>query len=114
MKSRYVWLTPNATDILPEFFEIEKLPSVYAWRNLIYRAAERSIGGEGVGVKTTRKTWESWLVVAGYDLTLIALSQGHTETTMLNHYLQLPFTEEEKAEIKSRVAGWGKISLKVV
>ena len=65
------------------------------------------LGDKGLSVKTFRKTWESWLVVSySHALPLIAMSQGHTLITAMNHYLNLPFTKEDVEEIKIRTAGW--------
>ena len=61
----------------------------------------------GLTVKSTRKSWESWLIF--YYLNHIfdvTLSQGHTTTTSLQHYLNMPFTETDKIEMKNYVEGW--------
>ena len=61
----------------------------------------------GMSVKTFRKTWESWLAVSyPYKLDLIALSQGHLTGTAIAHYLAVPFSEEERAQILPYTAGW--------
>ena len=61
-----------------------------------------------VTVRTFRKTWESWLVVSYPErIPIIAMSQGHTTITAMRHYLNLPFTEEEKREILKETEGWG-------
>ncbi len=40
----------------------------------------------GLSVKSTRKTWESWLVASYPDrFLLVSMSQGHTEFTALKH-----------------------------
>lgn len=62
----------------------------------------------GLSVKSFRKSWESWLTVTYDDrLPLISLSQGHETETAMRHYWGLPFTSEEKQDIKSMVEGWG-------
>ncbi len=61
---------------------------------------------EGFSLKSFRKTWESWLVFY-YRMPLeVALSQGHTMITQLNHYIGLPFTEKDRLEMKQYVEGW--------
>jgi integrase len=61
---------------------------------------------EGFSLKSFRKTWESWLVFY-YHLPLeVALSQGHSATTQLQHYLGLPFSDEDKLKMKPYVEGW--------
>jgi integrase len=63
----------------------------------------------GITVRTTRKSWESWLLSTYPDKSVyIALSQGHNETTALRHYLNLSFTPDEREDIKKEVAGWGQ------
>ena len=36
----------------------------------------------------------------------IAQSQGHTQTTSLQHYINSPFTEEDKLMMRKYVDGW--------
>jgi integrase len=61
----------------------------------------------GLSVKSFRKSWESWLAVSYPDkLDLISLSQGHLTSTALKHYLAVPFSSEEKDQIRSYTAGW--------
>lgn len=62
----------------------------------------------GVTVRTSRKTLESWLLTAYPDRSAyITLSQGHTESTALVHYLNLSFTPAEASGIREEVSGWG-------
>jgi hypothetical protein len=57
--------------------------------------------------KTTRKTWESWLVwYYPEKFATIFGSQGHNELTALRHYVNLPFNTRDKEEMKSFVEGW--------
>jgi len=61
----------------------------------------------GITARTTRKTWESWLLAACPDqIVRITLSQGHSETVALRHYLNVSFTAAEKETIKAEVVGW--------
>jgi hypothetical protein len=58
------------------------------------------IDPKGINCKTTRKTWESYLVSTyPKSLEYIFLSQGHSQLTSLKFYLMIPFTDEEKKEI---------------
>lgn len=60
-----------------------------------------------MSVKTTRKSWESWLVFYYPErLTEITLSQGHNVITAVQHYLNMPFTEHDKIDMKEFVDGW--------
>jgi integrase len=62
----------------------------------------------GITARTTRKSWESWLLTAYPDeIVRITLSQGHTESTALRHYMNLSFTQEEREAIRAEVTGWG-------
>ena len=36
----------------------------------------------------------------------VALSQGHNTVTSLRHYLNMPFTDMERMEMKQFVEGW--------
>ena len=62
-----------------------------------------------VRAKTFRKTWESWLLAAGYDSLQVALSQGHTQTIQLNHYANMSARlKSEMDAVKAITAGWGE------
>lgn len=61
----------------------------------------------GITARTTRKTWESWLLAAcPAEITRITLSQGHNETIALRHYLNVSWTVEEREAIQVEVTGW--------
>jgi integrase len=108
LKDRYVYLTSAALNYIPLFFKIRKLPLIQQWNQLLKAWAEKAgIGGDGISAKTTRKTWESWLAVSYPDrLDHVCMNQGHTNLIAMRHYLQLPFTDDEKREIKNRTVGW--------
>ena len=120
-KERNVILSDTGVQAVRAFLKTPKMPnSPSAWQtNLIRwsRAAGLSPlpgrsdddGGNvwGITVRTSRKSLESWLLTAYPDQSVrIALSQGHTETTALCHYLNLSFTEEERGDILNEVSGW--------
>ena len=119
-KERNVILSDRGMEAVRVFLQSPKMPSSpSAWQtNLIRwsRAAGLSplpgrsdSGGNeyGITVRTSRKSWESWLLTACPDQSVrIALSQGHTESTALCHYLNLSFTEEERIGIIDEVTGW--------
>lgn len=111
-KERYVHLTRHYNEILSLYLEnggeLYYPKKTRSWYDNVRRWAEQA-GIEdwwNINAKTTRKTWESWLVVSGYDGTKILLSQGHIQSTALAHYLNLRFTDDEVREIKVRTAGW--------
>lgn len=64
----------------------------------------------GITVRTTRKTWESWLLAVHPDkLPYIVLSQGYNEMVSVRPYLTIAFTPEERDAIKAEVNGWGDL-----
>ena len=106
---RSVRLTPLGRQLIPFFLDIKRpLPSWQSWQENLKRWADKAdIGNKGMGVKTTRKTWESWLMFYyPYRQFEIALSQGHTSLVSLRYYLNMPFTEHDKMEMKEFVEGW--------
>ena len=107
-RERWIRLNPLAKAKIPYFFEGKLLPNINSWNFWLKRVGEKSgIGSKGLSAKTTRKTWESWL--AFYypsQISLIFLSQGHTDLVSLQHYLNMPFLESDKVEMKNWVEGW--------
>jgi len=91
-KERWVKLSSKGASILPYFFKAKPLPNWKGWTQNLERWAGRAgLDPEGLGPKTTRKTWESWLVASYPERVLeIFLSKGHTQTTSLNHLPQPP------------------------
>jgi integrase len=107
-KERWVRLNPQGQHVLPFFFKAKPLPMWQTWTKNLRKWGERAgLDPVGLGPKTTRKTWESWLTATYPNrLVEIVLSQGHTEVTSLKFYLNLPFTKVDKIEMKKWVAGW--------
>lgn len=96
-----------------------KMPAhVSAWQQNLIRWAEAAHlaplpappekgNPYGITVRTSRKTWESWLLSAcPSEITRITLSQGHSETIALRHYLNVSFTAAEREAIRAEVVGW--------
>ena len=109
MRERWVYLsTQGITHVENFILYVDKLPRRETLDNTIRLWGRNSgLGDKGFSVKTFRKTWESWLVVSyPTALPLIAMSQGHTLFTAMEHYLNIPFTKEDIEEIKIRTAGW--------
>lgn len=107
-KERYVKLNGRGTEVVSAFLQGENLPSITNWPYDLKRWAELGgIESTGLGALTTRKTWESYLVSTyPNSFVNIFLSQGHSEMTSLQYYLGLPFTNEEKEQIKKYTEGW--------
>ena len=107
---RWVRLNPAGKEIIKSFLQInQSLPDYSTWRqNLIRWCNNAEIRPDGVSPKTTRKTWESWLVFYYGDnhLTKILNSMGHTKTTSIDHYINLPFLESDKKNMEEFVGGW--------
>ena len=109
-RERWIRLSSKGVSILPYFFKSKPLPNWKGWTQNLQRWAERAgLDPKGLGPKTTRKSWESWLVSSYPDRVLeVFLSQGHTQMTALSHYLNLPFTSSDKANMVEWVSGWEK------
>lgn len=106
---RWARLNPQGKMIVEYFLQLkEELPAYQNWRDNMRRWAEAGgISAKGMGCKTLRKTWESWLMFyyPGF-MADITLSQGHDTVTSIQHYLNLPFTEVDHLQMKSYVEGW--------
>jgi len=119
-KSRNVILSDKGVEAVRAFLQAPKMPaSSSAWQTNLIRWSKIAglsplpdrpgEGGNvyGITVRTSRKTWESWLLTAYEEKAVkIALSQGHTESTALGHYLNLSFTDQERESIVEEVRGW--------
>ena len=106
---RWVRLNNQGKMAVQYFLNLDKhLPSYQSWNeNLKCWCRRAGLDPEGMSVKCTRKTWESWLMYYYPHRSMeIAQSQGHTTTTSLQHYMNSPFTESDKLEIKNYVEGW--------
>ena len=111
---RYVILSNYGLPLIERLFD-QNLPRLtrQGWRKSLVKAAiEADISIDGITPKMTRKTWESWLVCSYPALTMqIALSQGHTNITAMNHYLNISFSQFEKEAMKKYVGGFAGISI---
>jgi integrase len=106
---RWVRLNPQGRIVVEYFLQLdEELPAYQNWRDNMRRwAISAGIDPEGMGVKTTRKTWESWLMFYYPNFMAdITLSQGHDTVTSIQHYLNMPFTEVDHIQMKNYVEGW--------
>ncbi|MBN1455985.1 MAG: site-specific integrase [Methanomicrobia archaeon] len=106
---RWIRLSSMGKTILPYFFENRKrLPSIQAWDYALVQWAEQGgLNPVGISSRTMRKTYESWLIFYFPEATnLVYLSQGHTTLTSLQHYINLPFIDEDKKSMGKWVEGW--------
>jgi len=104
------WIRLNHLGFLTaqRFVKTKPLPSLPGWNDLMKNWGRKAgLEKKNLSAKTTRKTWESWLVFYFQEsVMLIALSQGHTTVVSLKHYLNMPFTEEDKIGMRKWVEGW--------
>ncbi len=108
-QQRFIRLSTRGKNTIEYFFNNDKhLPSVQAWDTKLKRwSALAGLGDVGVSARSLRKTLESWLVISyPENIALIFGSQGHTELTALRHYLNMPFTDDEKKEMQEWIGGW--------
>ena len=106
---RWVRLNQQGRMIVEYFLQIdEPLPAYQNWRDNMRRWAKAAkTDMEGMGAKTLRKTWESWLMFCYPEyMADITLSQGHDTMTCIQHYLNMPFTEVDMIQMKNYVEGW--------
>jgi len=106
---RFIRLNPQGQRAITYFLRSDKnLPVYVGWQKNLKRWCELAdIDPTGIGVKVTRKTWESWLVTMyPKQLEYIFLSQGHDAMTALKFYLMLPFTKEDVEDMKFYTEGW--------
>jgi integrase len=108
-QERWVRLNNQGKMAVQYFINIKTpIPSYQSWNENLKCWCRRSrLNPEGLSVKTTRKTFESWLMFCyPQQIALITLSQGHTTLTSMQHYINMPFTESDRLEIKEYVEGW--------
>ena len=108
-RERWVRLNNQGKMIIEYFIKTNtRLPSYQSWsENLRCWCRRANLDSLGMSVKITRKTWESWLMFSyPTQIAMITLSQGHTALTSLEHYVNMPFTESDRVEIRNYVQGW--------
>ena len=107
-KRRYIRLPDIAREILPHFFNLKPMPAIQTWEENLKRWAIRAgLSPDYLSARTTRKTWESWLYFYYKDRVVeIVLSQGHNSTTSIEHYANIPFTDEDRRGMEYWVRGW--------
>ena len=107
-RERAIRLSDMGKTLIPDLFQVpHPLPELPALDMKLRRLSKRILDGAPINNKSFRKTWESWLVFYYPDKALqIALSQGHTTTTQYEHYLNIPFEEDDRKEMRKWVEGW--------
>jgi len=108
-KYRWVKLNTQGQRAIENFLRSKKnLPTHQTWSENLERWCKYAgIDSTGVCAKSTRKTWESWLMITYQNRMIeILLSQGHGMTTALTHYLSFPFSDKDKTDMRYYVEGW--------
>lgn len=107
-KGRIIRLSNMGEVLVPAFLRSGRLPCLQGWDENMKRWGEKAgLDPVGLSAKTTRKTWESWLVYyyPSYAIQVV-LSQGHTGAVSVEHYLSMPFIDEDKKGMQKWVEGW--------
>ena len=107
-KERAIRLSDIGKTLISDLFQAQHpLPELPAFDMKLRRLSKRILDGQPVNNKSFRKTWESWLVFYYPDKALqIALSQGHSTVTQYEHYVNIPFEEYDRKEMRKWVEGW--------
>lgn len=116
---RWVRLNDQGIKAVREYLKNPYVPSCSStWQNNLIRWCRQAHLTEfcypdspsnpyKVTVRTSRKTWESWLIASFEDKFLtITKSQGHNETVALKHYIDFGFMQDELEQIAGYTAGW--------
>lgn len=82
-----------------------------AMREALLRASVKAgLGKDGINPKMFRKCLVSWLVECrkdiGIDSVDITANMGHSEDTMIDHYLGIGFQREEHLDMLEFLKGW--------
>lgn len=89
------------------FLNGKKLPYGSSWNKDLARWSEKAGINPKVGLKTPRKTMESWMLKTGILEIEIYSRAGHDTITSLKHYQSLFFTDYEMRAIEKRLMEWG-------
>ena len=106
---RYIHLNGQGMRAVKEFLGCKtNLPTYQAWGQNLKRWCELAgIPSDHACAKSTRKTFESWLIVTLPQRSLeVLVSVGHDDNTALRHYLTFPYTDADREEMKTYVEGW--------
>lgn len=106
---RYIHLNMQGQRAIENFLRCEhNLPTYQVWgENLKRWCMNAGVDPSHACAKSTRKTFESWLVIIFPQRVFEILSSvGHDESTALRHYLTFPFTEQDKHDMMYYVEGW--------
>ena len=108
-KGRDIRLNRIGSLIIDRYLNLDDhLPPVRTWNNNIKSwAIKAGIGAIGLSQKTTRKTWECWLMQQYPDYVYqICTSQGHDTITSLQFYQGVVFNDIDVDEMPQYTEGW--------
>lgn len=116
-KTRTIHLTPLYSKTLAQYlreFKVLELPdrsvmdaNLKRWYIGTPKDAQDIESGWYPTCKTFRKSWESWLLFAGYPYFAVCTSQGHSPQISYNYYANLdPRLKSEVELVKKMTEGW--------
>ena len=110
-KERTINLLPDSfRDKMDLFYRGCRPPEQTSWNRDLQRWSKLAgIHPYGISAKTTRKSIESYMVVAGIPETTICLRAGHTSVVSMQHYQGLAFSSDERNDIKKLLKKWDMI-----
>lgn len=105
---RLITPTPSPLESeLSQFFQNDAPPVQKVWNHNLQRWMQRAgLDPDGISSKTTRKSFEAWLITARVPFDEVCLRQGHDQLSPLMYYLKLAFTKQETEEIKRMVKSY--------
>ena len=99
---RWIRLSYRGREAIQSLFDVQ-LPS----NQSINQYLKYNFHVSHFSMKSLRKTYESWLAFYYENRErLIAQSQGHNTWIQFEHYLNLPFTDEDKMQMREFLEGW--------
>jgi integrase len=99
-------------DAIPKYGTLLHMPLRASWGTTLRRAAYKGRIPEPDTIfpKSTRKTWESWLILTHPNNSLqITMSMGHDDRTAMRHYLGLGWSVQELIEAREYTRGFVQV-----
>lgn len=111
MRERWIRLSNWGESQVKDLFSqkpIPQYPTYTTWQENLHRWAQKAgVCPLYLSAKTSRKTWESWLIFyCPEKFPLIILSQGHTAAISFAHYQNLAYSEKDKEKMSTYLEGW--------
>jgi integrase len=111
-RQRWVRLSIKGKAVVEHLHRVS-IPGRVSFDQMLRRKSIKAIGSSPgfnplkISAKSMRKTYTSWLRAYYPNMSdYIFLSMGHSSRTELRHYLGIPFTEEDKRQMREWVEGW--------